>query len=642
MIANIFVKSTEKTLFSLLFIAALTAALFYTGIDMSLFTLCFVLITLSFALVMRQRFYNPVTLSINGVFVSAILLLAWYAISIFFSQITYLSLHSFFGLGSLFIVFILFTLLESKDDVWNMLWPLVLLLVFIWAIWGLVQYYYLHVPTNASFLNRNTLAALINLVLIPASGYFLLNENQRALKTGQLINNKALSFILFILFLTTFIITSRGGSLSLIFGFVILFALLGRQVKKTNLVHLFLIIFIAFIVAHFSPYIFGTSLADFSERMISLSNVSEAGNPRFIIWNSLLPLFKEMPWYGLGLGSFWVFWAPYRPANDESAGFFAHNDYMQMTLEAGYPGIVLLVLLFVFIVQALIRTLKSSKLSLLHRVEIVSLFAALATYAAHSLFTYNFYILPLLIIAGLYLARFNQLTSSHAKGITVLPALKTYFVPLTYTISLGGTVVILCSYFIAATLSADYNNQANQLMLQNKYDDADAYYTKAQRLAPLVDNAFFSHANMLMNAASKLKQGGNNEDANALLQLAHEKLNHAEKLNPLRHQIFHIRGILFFNAQQYAKAKQQFEKALSLAPRYLHSRIQLAIILHQEKDLKGALKVLHKGLFYKYRASREVVNYLSLYSQYAKEAGDEKFSRHLENEVRRIFSLKPQ
>lgn len=639
---NIRLTFSGNIIFSLLFISAFISALFYTGIDMSLFTLCFVLLTLCFTLVMRQRFYNPITFSINGVFVSAILLLTWYAISVFFSQITYLSLHSFFGLGSIFIIFILFTLLDSKDDVWKILWMVLLLLVFVWAIWGLVQYYYLHVATNASFLNRNTLAALINLVLIPASGYYLLDENQRALKTWQLINNKIFSFILFILFLTTFIITSRGGSLSLIFGFVILFVLLGRQVKKSNLLHLFLIIIVAFLFAHFSPYIFHTSLADFSERMISLTNVGEAGNPRFIIWNSLLPLFQDAPWYGLGLGSLWIFWAPYRPANDSSAGFFAHNDYMQMTLEAGYPGIILLVLLFGFIVLGLIRTLKSKPLTLLYRVEIVSLFAALATFAAHSLFTYNFYVLPLLIIAGLYLARFNQLTSSHTKGIKVLPALKTYFVSLTYIISIGGIVIILISYFIAATLSANYNNQANQLMLQNKYDDADAYYVKAQRLAPLVDNPFFSHANMLMNAASNLKLGGNNEDAEALLKIAHEKLNHAEKLNPLRHQTFHIRGILFINEQQPEKAKQQFEKALSLEPRYLHSRIQLATILHKEHNLKGAIKVLHKGLFYKYRASREVVNYLSLYSQYAKEVGDEKFSRHLENEVRRIFSLKPR
>jgi len=629
-------RITENKVFSTLFIAALLTALFYTGIDMSLFTVCFILITLNFALVMRQRFYNPIALSINGVFVSAMLILAWYAISIFFSQITYLSLHSFFGLGSIFLIFALFSLLENKDDVWNTIWPLLLALVFIWAIWGLVQYYYLHIPTNASFLNRNTLAALINLVLIPASGYYLLDESQRSLR---IINRKIFSIILFILFLTTFIITSRGGSLSLIFGFILLFSLLGRQVQKSNLVHLFLVIFIAFIVAHLSPYIFHTSLADFSERMISLTNVDEAGSPRFIIWQSLLPLFKETPWYGLGLGSLWFFWAPHRPANDNSAGFFAHNDYMQMTLEAGYPGIVLLVLLFAFIVWSLIRTLKSKPLSLLRRVEIVSLFAALATYAAHSLFTYNFYVLPLLIIAGLYLARFNQLTSCHIKNTKVLPALKTYFIPITYIISLGGLVVILCSYFIAATLSTNYNNQANQLMLQNNYEDADAHYVKAQRLAPLVDNPFFSHANMLMNAAFKLKQTDNNEDAEALLQLAHEKLDQAEKLNPLRHQVFHIRGLLL-EKDQPEQAILQFKKALSLDPRFLHSRIKLAVLLHKQGKLKAAIKILHAALYYRYPLTRDVIAYLQLYAIYSRESGSEEFAHHLENEIKKLYAVK--
>lgn len=632
-------RFTENKLFAVLLIASLIAALFYTGLDMSLYSTCFVVLSLCFALVMWQRFKNPVSISLNPVFISITLLLFWYAVTIFTSDITYLSLHSFFSLGSIYIIFILYTLIENKDEVWKTIWPLLLLIVFIWAVWGLVQYYYLRIATNASFLNRNTLAALINLALIPASGYFLLDEKLRGWK---IINNKFFSLILFILFLTTFIITSRGGSLSLAFGFILLFALLWQHVKKANFIKLFSIMLIAFLFAHFSPVLFHTSLADFSERMISLTDVSRAGNPRFIIWNSLLPLFKEAPWYGLGLGSLWIYWAPHRPANDQSAGFFAHNDYMQMTLEAGYPGILLLVVLFIFIVVGLVRTLKSTQLALLPRVEVVSLFAALATYAAHSMFTYNFYVLPLLIIAGLYLARFSQLAFTTCKNVKVLPALKTYFVPATYIISLGGIVIILCSYFIAATLSIDYNNKANQLMLQNKYDEADANYVKAQRLAPLVDNPFFSHANMLMNAAFKLKQAGKDKDAEDLFLLAHRKLDHAEKLNPLRHQIFHIRGILFINHHQQQKAKLQFEKALSLAPRYLHSRIQLATLLHKEKDLAGAIKVLHKGLFYKYPAGREVVDYLTIYSQYAKEAGDEKFSRHLENEVRRVFSFKPR
>jgi O-antigen ligase/Tfp pilus assembly protein PilF len=634
---NLFLSFTINKFFSFLFMSALVCALFYTGIEIWQYTVCFILLTLNMAIVFQQRYQQPMPLPTSGIFVTVTLLLTWYVASVFFSPIKYLSVHNFFGLGSIFIIFLLFTFHNNKDKIWSTLWPLILLLVFIWAIWGLVQYYYLHVASNASFLDRNTLAALINLVLIPASGYFLLNKEQRP---ALIANDKVLSLILFILFLTTFIITSRAGSLSLILGFVILLILLRGHIARSKYMALFTIIGISFLFSHLSQYFISSLPSDFTERMISLKNLSEAGNPRFIIWKSVLPLFNDMPWYGFGLGSFWLFWAPYRPVNDDSAGFFAHNDYLQMTIEVGYPGILLLSALFLFILLGLIRTLKNkanADFSLVQRVELISLFAALITYAAHSFFTYIFYVLPLLLIAGLYLARFNQLSTQPSTYVKTLPALKSYFSPITFSISLGGTVIILCGYFITELLSGHYNNAANQLMLQKQYEIANETFLKAQRLAPLMDNPYFSHANLLMNGGNRLAQANKTEDANSLFALAHQKLDQAEKLNPLRHQVFHIRGLLF-EAKQPDKAIKQYEKALSLAPRFLPSRIQLAALLHKQKQLAQALKVLDKGLYYKYFASRDVITFLQLYATYSREAGNEKLAKHLENEIKENFN----
>lgn len=243
---------------------------------------------------------------------------------------------------------------------------------------------------------------------------------------------------------------------------------------------MFLIIFISFLIATLSQY-FITNLPDgFAERMVTLQDTSKAGNTRFIIWESLIPLFKEMPWYGLGMGSLWVFWPPHRPANDSSAGFFAHNDYMQITLEAGYPGIILLILLFTFVLLSFIRTLKNSsinnKFTLLQRVELVALFSALTTFAAHSFFTYNFYILPLLLIAGIYLSRFNQLANLNLLSIKTFPALNIYFKPIMFFISLVGIVFILSSYFLTLSLSSDYNKKAKELMVKNKFQESNVFF----------------------------------------------------------------------------------------------------------------------------------------------------------------------
>lgn len=628
-------KINTSHLFSFLFTASLTAALFYTGNNTWLFASSFIFLILSFAVILKQRFFHSITIPVNGIFISAVLLLTWFGISIFPSQIKYLSLYNFFWVGSLVIVFLLFTFIDDKEQVWKKVFPLVLLLVFFWAIYGLVQYYYLRVPANASFLNRNSLAALINLALLPASGYFLIDSSVRNIKV---LSDKLLSILLIILFLTIFIITSRGASLSLFIGYALLLLILYKYVSKGKIYALLSIVLIAFLIATISQYFIPELPQSFSERMATLKDTTEAGNTRFIIWESLVPLFKEMPWYGLGMGSLWVFWPPYRPANDNSAGYFAHNDYMQITLEAGYPGIIILVALFIFILISFIKTLKVSSeknnLNLLQRTELVSLFAALTTFAAHSFFTYNFYILPLLIIAGLYLGRFNQLVSPNHNAIKTFPALSKYFKPIMYIVSSVGIVLIFSTYFISTYLSGHYNSQAKKLMLAGEYQDSDFYFQKSQKFAPLMDNPFFSHADLLRRAANNLINANKHKQAESLLSLAHAKLDKAEKLHPLRPQTHHIRGLIFEQAQP-DKAKIEYQKALKLDPRFLFSRIRLATLLHQDNQLKNAIQVLYDGVNYTYPISKVMLEYMALFAKYSREAGVESFARHLEENIKK-------
>ena len=635
--ASFISKINENNIFSIFYVLSLTSALFYTGNNTWLFTMSYILIVLSLTLVLKQRFSSSINISTNGVLISAAFLLLWFAISIFTSQIMYLSLYNFFWVGSFIIIFLIFTVHDNKDKIWINIWPAILLLVIIWAIYGLVQYYYLHVPTNASFLNRNSLAALINLALIPASAYFLLAEKDRP---WAFFNNKLLAIALIILFLATFIITSRGATLSLILGFIILIILIRKQIEKRQFYYFLALIFISFLIAAISQNLIQDAPATFTDRMVSLQNTTTAGNSRFIIWKSLLPLFDDMPWYGLGLGSLWVFWPPYQAVSDHSAGFFAHNDYMQITLEAGYPGIILLLSLFLFIVISFIRSLRNStSLTSVQRVELISLFAALTTFATHSIFTYNFYILPLLIIAGLYLGRFNQLANQDSTSLKEFSALKKYFKPVMFTFSLAGLTFILCSYFLAISLSSDYNKKAKKLMLQNKYQDANASFLKAQILAPIMDNPFFSHADLLRRGANKLLKVNKFKQANSLLKAAHENLDTAKKLNPLRPQIHHIRGLIF-EQEQPEKAIVEFEKALKLNPRFLFSRIRLATLFYQQNDLKKALKTLYEGVDYNYPVNKIMLQYMRLFADYSREAGVESFALHLEDNIKKFTSNK--
>ena len=508
---NLEIDSTRLS--ALFFIAALISALFYTGNNVWLFTSSYFFIIATLAIALKQRFSQSIKISLNGIFISAVLLLTWFAISIFPSQVKYLTIYNFFWVGSLIIVFHILILSNNQNKLWLTIWPGILFLVTLWAIYGLVQHYYLHVPANASFLNRNSLAALINLALVPLIAYFLLAKEERPWK---FLSNKTLSLILLVLFLTTFIITSRGASLSLLTGLIILLVSIRQQLVTSQLRSLLIIVAIAFLFSYLPEKFLHVTQSDFAERMITLKDVSGAGNTRFVIWKSLVPLFENMPWYGIGMGSLWLFWRPYRPAADHSAGYFAHNDYMQITLEAGYPGIILLLALFIFILLNVRRALQTN-LTKIQRVELVALFSSLVTYSAHSLFTYNFYVLPLLIISGLYLARIQYLVTLDSSSLKTLPAFKNSFKPFTYIISTAGIILMLVTYFTIIALSSDYNHKAKQLMLHHKFKEANSAFLKSQQLAPFMDNPLFSHADMLRLGANQLMQVHKQPQADLLL-----------------------------------------------------------------------------------------------------------------------------
>ena len=169
-------------------------------------------------------------------------------------------------------------------------------------------------------------------------------------------------------------------------------------------------------------------------------------------------------------------------------------------------------------------------------------------------------------------------------------------------------------------------------MIENKYQTANTLFLKAQRFAPLMDNPFFSRADLLRRGAEKLMLEGQHEKATSLLSYAHENLDRAKKLNPYRPQTHHIRGLIY-QQKQSEKAKIEFKKALELDPRFLFSRISLAQQLYKEKKQEEALKVLHQGVNYNYPVNKVMLDYMQFFAKLSREAGHEEFALLLEKNV---------
>jgi len=218
-----------------------------------------------------------------------------------------------------------------------------------------------------------------------------------------------------------------------------------------------------------------------------------------------------------------------------------------------------------------------------------------------------------------------------------VPALNEYFKPYMFYISLVGLTLILLGYFFTVSLSNYYNTQAKELMLKNKYQEANVLFLKAQSLAPLMDNAFFSHADLLRHGANKLFNVQKTNQAHSLIKLAHVNLDKAEKLNPLRPQTHHIRGLIF-QREQPEKAKAEFRKALKLNPKFLFSRIRLAQQLDKENQLKLAIEVLNQGANYHYPVNKIMLEYMSYFSSLVRKSGNLDFALKLEANTKKLIA----
>ena len=174
-------------------------------------------------------------------------------------------------------------------------------------------------------------------------------------------------------------------------------------------------------------------------------------------------------------------------------------------------------------------------------------------------------------------------------------------------------------------------------MLQNKYQASNALFLKAQTLAPLMDNPFFSHADLLRRGGNKLFSINKTIKADTLIKYAHQNLDKAESLNPRRPQTHHIRGLIF-ERKAPEKAIVEYQKALKLDPRFLFSRMRLAEILHDQKQLKEAMKVLYEGVNYNYPTNKAMLDYMRMFARYSREAGVESFALHLEANIRKFIA----
>ena len=442
--------------------------------------------------------------------------------------------------------------------------------------------------------NANDLAALLNLGLFPVLAILLGRREGRGI---LFYVAAAAAALIFGGLLAT---QSRSGLLFFLAALVILLAVL-RPALKTGAS-----------VLGVGAVIFALMLFEsgwkFAARLAQLAAPSQDPNilSRFSLWESTLRMMRDHPWGGTGLGTFYLYYPRYRaPLVENSAGFWAHSDPLQLGAEVGIAATVIFYAFFAAVLWRTVSALRSSERGSEGRVATAGFSCALLTLALHAHAGFPLYIMPVLIVAGVWLAAWHNFTaacgSAHGGGYIALDVANWQRPVLALCVACVGGL---------AALMAGSSAAGQYYLLRATNDIKHAQVTgfidnigRAERWAPpaFIDPevqlaGFYidtiGAATILFPAEEKEKMFA---DGMALLALA-------ESMNPAWAEIDYKRGKLFETAEDAEGAVASWRTALAKNPMHARARASLAKALIGQGRPAEAYDLLAVGLDYPHGA----------------------------------------
>jgi O-antigen ligase len=349
---------------------------------------------------------------------------------------------------------------------------------------GLLQFYFgfwhlAHNPQRAAaiFITPNTFATAINLILLPLVALTLFRGGSRWAY-----------FLALWMFAGLLATESRGGWLAALAG--IAFIAWYQDVPRTReggapwlrLVAGLLWVFIAFSAAMRLVPLIGLAtpagLADtFGETV-----VSRGTSYRFDIMMVALGQIAQWPLAGAGANMFQNLMEMYKPIELDIGHtyLFVHNDYLQIWLEFGLVGLVLLGAVIVAVLALLLKARRADRddpLPLLCGAALVGIFA-------HAGVDFPLYIPFLLLLAGLWLGALSACGGDSARLMAFIARIGRRLTPLRSALVTSAFSIAALAW-LAQPAIADFAGRRALAELGAGRPDAGLYWQSvARRLEP--------------------------------------------------------------------------------------------------------------------------------------------------------------
>ena len=433
---------------------------------------------------------------------------------------------------------------------------------------------------SALFINPNTFAAYLNLITLPTLSYFFLSNKKYALT------------LLIPISIFTFALALTGGSAafySQIIGVIILLLIGKKSITKTKLLSFLLLYIISMTSAQIVT-------GEFSR--VAPGEVLSNSGSRLIIWEASLNLLSDSPWYGNGIGTYWLQYPQYRLPKDGAGGQNAQNDYLQYLIEGGIPALALLTALIIMICYNWYKFIRNKDSSPNKVTEATGLFTAILAVGAHSFFSFNLSVFSILFLTGLILGRYLFITKQikSAQIFNLIKAPKTLLLALSFTL-----LIVFLGYFATiSSFSYLYTRAANHY-IAGEITKADELNSIALSIYPYDDRTYLLYVHIYKDILDKVTELPLSKKVHYYAESI-KFIDIAQKINPYRAENYYLHALIIEKNPDLSSATEKkeivalYNRSLQIDPMHINAAQALTKYYLNQNQKLLAVQIIQKSI----------------------------------------------
>lgn len=491
--------------------------------------------------------------------------------------------------------------------------------VMLWALYQLIFKFGgdFGVRVRHPFLDPNNLAVFMNMAFLPLLALTFRHQPRR---------HQILYAVLTLLFFIALIATnSRMALLAAIAGFLVLMPVVIRQTRYPTITALALLAAGAIVLLIMNQAMEGALFLYMREILNFEKSVSMTD--RMALWMSAARIFEDHFWLGTGLASFYYYYPQYRQPTDSSDGYFVHMDPLQVGLETGIAGYVLM---YVFLICVLSRTVRVMRLPPLNgsdRLMVLAPFTGLLTVCIHMHMTFCLYLPAITIPVGVLLAWWYVVTQRYLadKSISLSDTKKGH--------AASVIVMIMAFWGIIWAAQANAGIYLNQRVATAAAEDdfvtARSWLRWQYALSPYSSYRPYEREADMYLQQLRAARGRPVAERRVILDRGLQVMDAAIKRQPRHGSLRNVKAMMLYVAGDDVRPGARDEAISTLRgilrtdPMMIESRLGLAMLLRERGESGAAVRLLNDGMIWPRPKGVPDVNYITTTAKYNLLTGDQ-------------------